>query len=300
VIHPAQLQIALEALRELERRDEALSHQWRMRIERADYEAQLAQRRYEEVDPANRLVAATLERRWNDALNQLQETQRKFEDFQATHARATTPQQQEEILALARDFPRLWKAPTTQAKDRKRMLRLLVKDITINKGAQPKQLLAQIRWQGGASETLVIDLPPAIADRLRYPDQLVARVRELAATFPDDQIAETLNRENRRSSKGKQFNASIIRWIRYRHKIDAAMLKHSEELTVQQVAQRFGVSIHVVYYWIERSLIDARRLTGGSPYWITVSGEKERELLKWVRRSSRIRNETRGDSEAVL
>ena len=300
VIHPAQLQIALDSLHELERRDEALCHQWRMRIERAEYEAQLAQRRYEEVDPANRLVAATLERRWNDALNQQQETQKKFEDFLATHARATTPQQREEILSLARDFPRLWKATTTQAKDRKRMVRLLVKDITINNGIQPKQLLAQIRWQGGASETRVIDLPPAIADTLRYSDEVVAGVRELAATLPDDQIAATLNRENRRSSKGKMFNVSMIRWIRYRHKIPAAVLKHPQEQTVQQIAQRFGVSIHVVYYWIERGLVETRRFNEGSPYWITISAEKEQDLLEWIRRSSRIRNDNRGDSEAIL
>jgi len=300
VIHPAQMQIALDSLHELERRDEALCHQWRMRIERAEYEAQLAQRRYEEVDPSNRLVAATLERRWNEALNQQQETQKKFEDFLANHANATTPQQREDILSLARDFPRLWKATTTQAKDRKRMVRLLVKDITINKGIQPKQLLAQIRWQGGASETLVIDLPPAIADKLRYPDEVVARVRELAATLPDNRIVAELHRENCRSSKGKEFTVSMIRWIRYRHKIPSAALKLSQELTVAQVAQHFGVSIHVVYYWIERGLIEARRLNAGSPYWITLCPEKEQELLDWVRRSSRIRNDSWEHSETVL
>lgn len=180
------------------------------------------------------------------------------------------------------------------------MVRLLVKDITINKGAQPKQLLTQIRWQGGASETLVLDLPPAIADRLRYPDQVVARVQELAAALPDDQIAATLNRENRRSSKGKMFNVSMIRWIRYRHKIPAAALKRSQELTVAQLAQHFGVSIHVVYYWIERGLVETRRLNGGSPYWITISAEKEQDLLEWVRSSSRIRKDNRADSETVL
>ena len=92
----------------------------------------------------------------------------------------------------------------------------------------------------------------------------------------------------------------MIRWIRYRHKIPAAVLKHPQELSVQQVAQRFGVSIHVVYYWTERGLVEARRLNGGSPYWITISAEKEKDLLEWVRRSSKIRNHNGADSEAVL
>jgi transposase len=109
-----------------------------------------------------------------------------------------------------------------------------------------------------------------------------------------------LNHENRRSSKGKEFNVSMIRWIRYRHKIPSAALNHPQGLSVQQVAQRFGVSIHVVYYWIERRVIEGSRLNAGSPYWITLGPEKEQELLAWVQRSSRIRNDSRGHSETVL
>ena len=93
----------------------------------------------------------------------------------------------------------------------------------------------------------------------------------------------------------------MIRWIRYRHKLLSPVLKHPQELTVQQITERFGVSIHVVYYWIERGIVEARRLNAGSPYWITpLCAEKEQKLLEWVRRSSKIRNDSRGDSEAVL
>jgi hypothetical protein len=132
-LQPAELELALAALRELEVRDQAILRQWQMRLERAEYEVALAERRYQEVDPSNRLVANTLERRWNETLLQLQDLKKQAEEFQRKEARVFTPEQKAKVLALARDFPRLWHAPSTQAKDRKRMLRLLIKDITVNK-----------------------------------------------------------------------------------------------------------------------------------------------------------------------
>src|SRR6202007_2850682 len=141
-----------------------------------------AERRYQEVDPANRLVAGTLERRWNDALVHLEELKKEAAEFQRQEAHVATPEQKAQVLALARDLPRLWHAPTTQSKDRKRMLRLLIKDITVEKPAEPKQLLIHIRWQGGASTDRYVPLPRNIADRQRYPAVVVERVRELAQT----------------------------------------------------------------------------------------------------------------------
>src|SRR6266851_481067 len=132
-LQPAELELALAALQQLETRDQAIMRQWQMRLERAEYETALAERRYQEVDPSNRLVASTLERRWNDALVQLQDLKKQAGEFQLQEARVATAEQKEKVLALARDLPRLWRAPTTQAKDRKRMLRLLIKDITVEK-----------------------------------------------------------------------------------------------------------------------------------------------------------------------
>jgi len=295
-LQPAQLQIAIAALQELQQRDESTTRQWRMRIERAEYEAQLAQKRYEEVDPSNRLVSATLERRWNDALLQLEEIQQKYTEYTRTRGRAVTPEQQAKILSLAQDIPRLWKSPSTQAKDRKRMIRLLVNDITVQKTSQPKQLSVNIRWHGGATESITVDLLPSISDQMRYPDEIVQRVRELAATCHDDQIAETLNAEQCRSSTGKPFTASMIRWIRHEHKIPVAPSKLPHEISVQETADRFGVSIYVVYYWIERGLIEARKRNNGSPYWITISPQKEKELSDWVRCSVRIGRKSAQDS----
>ena len=165
--------------------------------------------------PSNRLVAATLEQRWNDALVQLEEVRTQYADFQRQEALVVTPEQRARVAALAHDFPRLWRAPTTRAKDKKRILQLLIKDITVERLGERKTAVLHVRWQGGACEDLTVTLPANIADRLRYPDEVVDRVRELAGEGSDEHVAAALNREGRRSTKGEAFNASMIRWIRH-------------------------------------------------------------------------------------
>ena len=287
-LQPAELELALAALHELESRDESILRQWRMRLERAEYEVALAERRYQEVDPANRLVAGTLERRWNDALLHLGELNKEAAEYQHQEAHVATPEQKAKVMALARDLPRLWHAPTTQSKDRKRMLRLLIKDITIEKPVKQKQLLVHIRWQGGACSEVSVQLPPNIADRVRYPSAVVERIRELARDLPDGEIADQLHREGQVSAKGRPYTVKIVQWIRCRYRIPPAALKRPEELTVQQVAKRFGASDQVVYYWIEHSVIRSRRISPGMPHWITLSDTDEQKLREWVSNSRRI------------
>ena len=288
VLQPAEVDIAVKAIHKLEQRNQAVHPQWQMRIPTAEYEAQLAQRRYEEVDPANRLVASTLESRWNQTLVALEQAQEQYAQYQQTEMQAVTKEQEEAIFALIKDLPRLWNAPTTQAKDRKRILRLLVKDITVEKLSDPKQIVLHVRWQGGACEDLRVDLPPSISDRLRYPTATVDRIRDLARTLSADQIARQLNDEGFQTPTGKLFPASKIRWIRYRYAIPGAQLQQPGEITVKDTAERFGVSPGVVYYWIERGVIEARRINPGLPYGITIDDDKEKELREWVANSSHL------------
>jgi DNA invertase Pin-like site-specific DNA recombinase len=287
-LKPAEVELAMAALHELESRDQSILRQWQMRLERAEYEVALAERRYQEVDPANRLVASTLERRWNDTLVHLEDLKKEAAEFQRQEAHVATPEQKAKVMALARDLPQLWFAPTTQSKDRKRMLRLLIKDITVEKPANQKQLLVHIRWQGGACSDVSIQLPLNVADRVRYPSAVVDRVRELACHLPDTEIADQLNREGQASAKGLPYTSKIIQWIRCRYRIPPADLKRPEELTVRQVAERFGTSDQVVYYWIDHGVIRTRRIHYGMPHWITLSDTDEQRLRDWVRNSRRI------------
>jgi len=289
-LKPAELELALAALHDLEQRDEALMRQWQMRIERAEYEAALAERRYEEADPSNRLVTATLECRWNEALTRLEETKTEAAQFQNRKARVATPEQKAKALALARDLPRLWRAPTTQAKDRKRMLRLLIRDITVEKLAAERQVVLHVRWQGGACTDTSVNLPAPMAERMRYPAAIVEQVRKLSARLSDQHIVAHLNQQGLRSPHGKPFTLSMIKWIRYAYDIPISH-KRPEELTVREVAQRFGVNIGVVHYWIKRNVVAARQLDGRGPWWITLDAAKDHELGEWVRNSKRLQRQ---------
>lgn len=275
IMEPAQLEIAIKALEELQRRDDIVDKQQRMKMERADYQAQLAQRRYEEVDPSNRLVASTLEQRWNDALVELEQAKREYEEYRAKHLLTATPQQREKVLALAKDFPRLWKSPSTSAQDRKRLVRLLVKDVTVERERHAYKSVVHIRWQGGTTEDVGIDIPPPIWERIRCPEFLVRRIRELAKYHTDRRIKEILNDEGLRAAKGGLFTTAIVLEVRRKHGIPSP---HGEpnEITCRQLSEALDTTIDTVWSWIATGMINARKI--GKLYWITISDEKQREL----------------------
>jgi DNA invertase Pin-like site-specific DNA recombinase len=286
-VTPLSIKLALEALTSLEERDKIISAQRLRRIERARYDVDLAERRYEEADPSNRLVASTLEKRWNDAMQRLLELEAELADFERHTVRSITAEQKQQILQLGRDFPRLWKAPTTAASDRKRMLRLLIGDITVVKGPDPKLLRLQIRWQGGATETIEVRQRPNRADAVRYPEAFVAKIRALAERHADKEIAVRLNAEGLTSSTGKSFTASMISWIRFKHRIPGPS-RLPGTLTVNEVCARYGVSMHVVYYWIARGIVAATQRETNTPYAITINDNVDRRLRKWVANSGHL------------
>jgi hypothetical protein len=290
-LKPAELELALATLQELEMRDQAVLHQWQMRLERAEYEAALAERRYQEVDPSQRLVASTLERRWNDALLSLEDLKKQYADFEQQKARVATPEQKAKVLALAQDLPRLWHAPTTQARDRKRMLRLLIKDITVEKQHGARHAILHIRWQGGACGDVKVDLPRPRAEAIRYPEPIIARVRDLARTLTDQQIVAELSRLGELSATGRHHTMHTIRWIRWKYRIPTPTLKRPDELTVQELAARLGVQPGPVYYWAKRGMIESRRINHGSPVWITIDEIKLQELRDRVSRSRKMQKQ---------
>jgi DNA invertase Pin-like site-specific DNA recombinase len=287
-ITPVTIEIALAALTNLEERDREIGAQWRMRIERARYDVNLAERRYEAVDPDNRLIAATLEKRWNEATQRLQDLEAELAAFERQVMRAVTAEQKRQILQLGGDFPRLWAASTTAPRDRKRIVRLLVRDITVTKGPEPRVVRLHIRWQGGATETLLVQLPQKRADATRYPSPFVERIRELAVNHHDDEIATLLRSEGYKSTiPGKPITRGTIAWLRYKHRIQAPRPSQGT-LSVRQVCEKYGVSHWVVHYWIGRGIVPANQRKPNAPYAITIDNKLDRRLQQWVANSAHL------------
>jgi DNA invertase Pin-like site-specific DNA recombinase len=287
VLSSEQIQLGIHASEIVSQRHEQIDAQWKMRLQRAEYETALAQRRYEQVDPNNRLVAATLEQRWNDALIELQDVKDQIERLQQ-QSRQLTAQQRDAVLQLARNLPALWHNTATAWKEKKRILKLLISDITVRK-PEPRVALLQVRWQGGACEELRVELPRAAADRWRHDDTLIERVRELARTLDDAGIAARLNDEGVRTNKGNCFTIKSIKWIRHKHNIPRADDRKAGEFTVTEAAEKLGVSPGVIYYWINKGLIPGRRHNAGSPWLLAITPKIEQELAKRIAQSTRMK-----------
>jgi hypothetical protein len=287
VIRPEEINIALNAVNQVSQRHSVVSKQWSLRIERAMYEAQLAQKRYEEVDPSNRLVAATLERRWNESLQNVEAEKQRAAECNTGTPFTLSAEQKEQITSLAKDLPKLWHSEHTRIQDRKRILRLLVLDITVERHHGQSEALLHIRWSGGATEDLKVMLPSA-ADQQRYPAATVERIRFLAKSMADQEICAALTADNIPTSSRRPFTQAIIKHIRYTHNIPIMTSKTTHELTVDEVMEKFGVSRGVVYYWINREHVQARRERSIGPYLITLDGNTEITLKDWVSNSSRI------------
>jgi len=286
-VTPLTVKLAVKALASLEERDKLVSAQWRRRIERARYEAELAERRYEEVDPSNRLIASTLEKRWNDAMQRMIDLEAELAAFEHQAMRTITAEQKQQIVKLGKDFPRLWKSKTTSACDRKRMLRLLIRDVTVTKAAEPKLLRLQICWQGGANETIEVRQRPKRQDAIRYPNPFIDRIRSMAKRYNNREIAGLLQAEGLTSSTGKPFTANMIRWIRFKHHIPCP-LPAAGTLTVGQVRQRYGVSLWVVHYWIARGTVSATQSKPNTPYAIRIDADVDQRLREWVANSGHL------------
>ena len=129
---PAQLEIALAAVDQLQHQRQALQQQWKQQLEQARYDAQLAQRQYDAVDPDYRLVAAELERRWNDKLEAVQKLERAYSEAQQQAHFSVNTDEKEAIERLAQDLPSVWQSSTTTDQERKQLLRYLIAQVQLD------------------------------------------------------------------------------------------------------------------------------------------------------------------------
>jgi DNA invertase Pin-like site-specific DNA recombinase len=235
-VTPLTLEVALEVQQELESRFNEADKLRRQQVERAEYEANLARRRFMQVDPDNRLVANTLEAEWNEKLRHLQDAQ------------------QQEVLKLARDFPRLWKNPRTPAREKKRMIRFLIEDVTMIKG---EEITLHVRFKGGAIKTLKIPLPPKGWQHALTDPEIVALVDDLLNDHNYSEIAAILNERGYKSGTGMQFDRKVVTGITHSYNLKTryARLRKIGKLTADEVSKLLGVTIQTVRRWGKNEII---------------------------------------------
>jgi DNA invertase Pin-like site-specific DNA recombinase len=255
---PMALDVALAVQQELQARMEEADGLRRKHVERARYEADLAQRRYLHVDPANRLVADELEAEWNNKLRALNQAQEEYERLRQAHRVAIDEEQRARVAALASDFPRLWQDPQTPDREKKRMTRLLLEDVTLIKG---DEITMHVRFKGGATTTVNLPLPLS-AHGLRKTDPAVLEeIDRLLDHHTEREIATILNQKGLSSGEGRPFHRGMIVHLRYAYHLRDRFtrLRAAGLLTAEEVADRLGIAVPSVKAWRYRGLLSAQR-----------------------------------------
>jgi DNA invertase Pin-like site-specific DNA recombinase len=265
MVTPMTLELALQVQREIESRRIEHDAMRRQEVERARYECDLARRRYMQVDPDNRLVADSLEAEWNERLRAHEQANQRYQKQRDADAAGITDRQRASIINLAKDFPRLWNDPRTPDRERKRMARLLITDVTVLKGAD---ITAQIRFNGGTIHTLHLELPRPAWQLRQTPAAVVERVDQLLENYTDIEVARELNALGMRSGWGHTFNRAIVRRIRDQHHLQSRYdrLRSRGMLTQQEIAKRLDVQPDTIKRWRRAGLIRAHRFAGRGEY----------------------------------
>jgi DNA invertase Pin-like site-specific DNA recombinase len=254
-VAPAAIEVALAVQQEIAQRVEQAAALRDAQLQRARYEAELARRRYLKVDPENRLVADALEADWNARLRDLDALQREHRTLLDEPAR-------QRIRALAADFPRIWNDDRTGAVERKRMLGLLIEDVTLLVG---DQVDIHVRWRGGRTQSLAVARPRPMSAVRKTPPQVVALIDELLETGTDRQIAARLNELGHRNWRSEPFTVKKVMLVRRAYTLRSRFerLRERGMLTGEEVARQLGVSSSTVHQLGRRGILQ-RHLYGNN------------------------------------
>jgi hypothetical protein len=270
-LEPVALQACLQAARQLEQGHDAALAQHRRQVEQARYHAARAERRYQAVDPDNRLVARGLEAAWEKALTELAAAEAERARRQAAERAA--------ILALGDDLQAVWDAPTTSDKDHKQLLRTLLDEvnITVHRDHDSGHADLVLRWKGGAITELAIPVKRTPPRRLRTDEDTISLVRRLAVHYDDAKIAWILNRQHRRTPRGLSYTAGRVQGLRHywgipRHQ-DTPGNQEGELLTVADAARELGLAPSTLHRWLSDGFIGGEQLTPAAPWRIRLTPE---------------------------
>jgi sugar-specific transcriptional regulator TrmB len=247
-------------------------------VERANYEAQRAERRYRAIDSDNRLVARGLEAEWEKSLRELEAAKAELARREQRRPKTLTADERNRLLALGTDLQQVWQAPTTTARDKKELLRALLEEVIIAVNKEDYRSHLTLRWRGGALAEIDLDLPRRrVAAPVRTDEDTVALMRRLAVHYPDAVIAGILNRQQRTTAYGHRLTANHVRDLRRHWNIaryePPTTPPEGELLNIKQTAEILGVATSTVHRWLNDGIIAGEQLTPGAPWRIRITDD---------------------------
>lgn len=268
--------LAAEQLRE---EIDAAERSWQLQIEKAEYQAQRAERQYMAVEPENRTLARELERRWNEQLEELASVRAQAVRVRQER-RPMTADELARAQAFGQDLEAVWRAATTTAWDRKRLLRALIDEVQLC--TEDKRHRVRIVWKGGAvTEREVVRLRGG--QQTATSEDIVELVRKLAREFDDTQIARILHRQGRRSGLGLAFTKSSVSSLRHKHQIPHCGNKRPRDeregpFTADEAARELGVTASTIHHWLRQGVLAGEQVTPRAPWRIILNPETRRRL----------------------
>jgi hypothetical protein len=274
VLKPLGIEAAVKAIDALSSETTAAERQLELSLQQARYEVAHARRQYDAVDPANRLVAAELERRWNEALQSVAKIEGEIAAMIARRPPPLGEPERERLMALGDDLERAWSHPAAKAATRKRILRAVLSEVVVRRDGAI--IHAILHWQGGAHTELQVKqrLNAASRHNPRIPDDTIALMCELARLMPDRQIARLLNRVGIETGHGNAWTQERVRGFRNHHEI--AGYRDGEwtdrgEITLDEAAKIVGVCNMTALRMLRRGDIKGRQACPGAPWVIKVA-----------------------------
>ena len=258
-LNPEEVKLALAAADEVTGRRDSASRAAQLTVERARYDADRAERAFHAAEPENRLVVRTLEARWETKLAILADAEAAL-----AQTRTATPPlpHRDDLQALLTDLPTLWSAASTSARDRKRLLRTLIADITVLPETSPDKLGIGIRWHTGATDEVITSRPLPPGPAKRTPSAAIEMIIRLGPDHSNDELVTELSAAGLCTGHGNPFDVKAVQWVRHVHHVPTPSPYKTGEISVQRAAEQLGVSANVVYYWIETGQLTTHRGTG--------------------------------------
>jgi DNA invertase Pin-like site-specific DNA recombinase len=279
-MNPEALDVVLAVQKELENRLEETDRLRYRQVERARQEAEPARRRYMRVDPDNRLVADSLEAEWNMRLRELREAEKCYEKERKKDHEVLTDQMQDKIRSLTHDFAGLWNDPQVAQREKKRIARLLIEDVTLRR--EPKQYKVHVRFRAGTSRTLVLPRPKFPWETWTTDPEVVKRIDCLLDHHTNNQVASILNAERYQSGHGKNFDGYRIFRLRraYGMKSRYERLREAGLLSREELAALQGVNRATISKWREKGRIKGHLADDQGQYLFENPGDVSLRLKK--------------------